>query len=406
MQCIGRGAYSNVFALDNVAYKIPYEWVIDTTHTVLREGLLLAKGHGPPFVGLCADDEKFMGLAMRRAARGLDSASATVKQFKPSKWAPAIRNWLLQLLRQLAMLHEAELIHADIKPQNILIMENGSAVLSDFGLARRSGSDFVVNAYTTTYRAPELEADPNKCADWQCDIWALGVSIIDCILFALEVDGSPLVSAKPWRDFYDYDTFCTNLEPLGSPDVVQVLWSMVQMGPRPKAEALGQLLQGEEPILGFNFSTKSYQGCVAPDFHIWVPMDLAPLNSVPNTSIVTAKTICENVCNIVQLPYTVVWPNAMHLFCILSRARFGLESAPYKSIIIQATIASVLCIFLVREAHKLRLQYAAKICSVDLLTFEGLLSKALLIAIHFHDWSDGLWGLSASTESAVATSGT
>lgn len=396
MHCIGRGAYSNVYALesDAVAYKIPFDWVVDTTHTVLREGLLLAKGHGPTLVGLCADGESFVGLAMKRAARSLDSASATVRQQRPSRWPHYITTWLKAILEQLVRLHEAHIIHADIKPQNILIMEDSSAVLSDFGLSRRSGSDFVVNAYTPTYRAPELESDANFRADLPCDIWALGASFVDAIVYALDsVDSFDAGTSRPWRSWSDMDTFQRLLQPAGS-SVAGVLWSMVQRLSRPTAteclERLGPI--GDAKTISFNFSTKVYPGFEAPDFHLWAPIDLAPVNSVNAMSIATAKTICDNVCNIIQLPYTVVWPNAMHLFCILSRAGFGLESAPYKSIIIQATIASVMTIFLVREAHKLRLQYAAKICSIDLLTFETLLSKALLIAIHFHEWSDGLWG--------------
>ena len=60
-----------------------------------------------------------------------------------TKWiqsAPRSRREILELLSGvadgLAAAHDAEILHRDIKPHNILVMRSGHAKLADFGLAR------------------------------------------------------------------------------------------------------------------------------------------------------------------------------------------------------------------------------------------------------------------------------
>ncbi|CAF3459513.1 unnamed protein product [Rotaria sp. Silwood1] len=47
-----------------------------------------------------------------------------------------IRNFTQQLLTAVSVLHNHSIFHRDIKPQNILITNNGILKLADFGLAR------------------------------------------------------------------------------------------------------------------------------------------------------------------------------------------------------------------------------------------------------------------------------
>ena len=50
-------------------------------------------------------------------------------------------NYLLQVLSALAAAHSAGVIHRDIKPQNILLRADGSALLADFGIALLTRDD-------------------------------------------------------------------------------------------------------------------------------------------------------------------------------------------------------------------------------------------------------------------------
>ncbi|KEG10945.1 protein kinase [Trypanosoma grayi] len=86
-----------------------------------------------------------------------------------------------QLVQALHYLHSNRIMHRDMKPQNILIGQNGSVKLADFGFARSMSYNTMVLTSikgTPLYMAPELvqEQPYNHCAD----LWSLG-----CILYEL-----------------------------------------------------------------------------------------------------------------------------------------------------------------------------------------------------------------------------
>jgi len=94
-----------------------------------------------------------------------------------------------QVLRGLEFCHSHNVIHRDVKPENILISNSGVVKLCDFGFARTlaTGPGEVFTDYVATrwYRAPELLVGDVKYGK-AVDIWAVG-----CLLFEM-VTGDPL----------------------------------------------------------------------------------------------------------------------------------------------------------------------------------------------------------------------
>jgi serine/threonine-protein kinase len=77
----------------------------------------------------------------------------------------------------LAAIHGAGIVHRDVKPDNMLRMEDGRLVLSDFGLATDLPDSTMVSVFVGTphYMAPEVrEGDP---ATTRSDVWSLGVAL-------------------------------------------------------------------------------------------------------------------------------------------------------------------------------------------------------------------------------------
>ena len=105
-----------------------------------------------------------------------------------------VRSIALQLIRALQHLHENNIIHRDIKPQNILICTNGTVKICDFGFAKALESSAMICSFkgTPLYMAPEVIYQ--KPYNESADIWSLGV-----LLYELYT-GKPPYNATEWNE--------------------------------------------------------------------------------------------------------------------------------------------------------------------------------------------------------------
>ena len=93
-------------------------------------------------------------------------------------------SYMLQLTSALFYAHQHNIIHRDIKPQNIFVMPDGTIKLGDFGIAQAEGMD---DSFTKTseivgsvhYLAPEISQ--GKPASIQSDIYATGVTFYELL---------------------------------------------------------------------------------------------------------------------------------------------------------------------------------------------------------------------------------
>ncbi|MGW2326537.1 protein kinase domain-containing protein [Streptomyces sp. NPDC001700] len=144
----------------------------------VREARTIARVHHPHVVGVhdLIEFEDRLWITMELVdGPSLDRHLAAVGPLSPPRTAALG----LQLLSALEAVHAVGALHRDIKPANILLRPDGSAVLTDFGIAALEGDDSLTSAGellgSIGYMAPErLTADEIGPPS---DLWALGATL-------------------------------------------------------------------------------------------------------------------------------------------------------------------------------------------------------------------------------------
>jgi len=96
-----------------------------------------------------------------------------------------LSRWLLPLLDAIGRVHAAGVVHADLKPANVMFRAPGEPVLSDFGLAQRA--DAAIEGGSVGYMSPERVLGTARGASE--DLYALG-RLVEDVWAALELDPS------------------------------------------------------------------------------------------------------------------------------------------------------------------------------------------------------------------------
>ena len=88
-----------------------------------------------------------------------------------------------QLVSAVVEAHKKNIIHRDIKPQNVLVKDDGTVKMADFGIATVSDALQLTQADTVLgsvhYLAPELAR--GEAASYQSDVYALGITFYELL---------------------------------------------------------------------------------------------------------------------------------------------------------------------------------------------------------------------------------
>ncbi|WP_195988890.1 Stk1 family PASTA domain-containing Ser/Thr kinase [Clostridium sp. D53t1_180928_C8] len=104
----------------------------------------------------------------------------------------------VQIAKALECAHRNNIIHRDVKPQNILVTESGLVKVTDFGIAKSSTSATITNTTTIMGSAHYLSPEQAKGTfiDLRSDIYSLGIVLYEMVTGILPFDGeSPVTIA-------------------------------------------------------------------------------------------------------------------------------------------------------------------------------------------------------------------
>jgi eukaryotic-like serine/threonine-protein kinase len=202
LERIGRGAFGEVYRawdskLDReVALKLLPEQPAqrDRGTAIIEEGRLLARVRHPNVVTIYGADrvDNRVGLWMELIdGETLQQALDRGRRF-------SVRETIdvgIEVAGAMAAVHDAGLLHRDVKPHNLMLAADGRVVLMDFGTGhdRRSGDDAVLSG-TPLYLAPELLAGGGPSV--ASDIYSLGVVLFYQLARSYPVSGNSLMDLR------------------------------------------------------------------------------------------------------------------------------------------------------------------------------------------------------------------
>lgn len=197
IRSLGSGGFGSVFLAKDtwldikVAIKVPHKQSVEL-YKLLKEPRLQAALNHPNIVRmLAAEKEKNVFFFVMEYVKGRTLERILEKE-KVLEAEPAI-----DLVKQVAFgvehAHKNKIIHRDLRPSNIMVTEDGTAKITDFGTSAWLNS--VPYASTRIgsppYMAPEQFLGK---ASYASDIYSLG-----CILYEMLIGRPPIFDPDPFK---------------------------------------------------------------------------------------------------------------------------------------------------------------------------------------------------------------
>ena len=203
LELIGRGGMANVYKakchrLDRlVAVKILHSDLAqnaDFRRRFMDESRAVAQLSHPNIVSVydvsCSDDVDYIVMEL------IDGV--TLKQYMERRgqmdWREAL-HFITQIMRGLSHAHSRGIIHRDIKPQNIMVLRDGSVKVADFGIAclANQGQTLTQEALGSVHYISPEQARGDRI-DARSDIYSAGVVLYEMLTGRLPFEGDSAVS--------------------------------------------------------------------------------------------------------------------------------------------------------------------------------------------------------------------
>lgn len=121
----------------------------------------------------------------------------TLKSYIEKKGKLSVREAVgigIQIASGLEAAHNSHIIHRDIKPQNILISRDGTAKVTDFGIAKAASSNTITASAMGSVHYISPEQARGGFSDEKSDVYSLGVTMYEMLSGTLPFTGESAVA--------------------------------------------------------------------------------------------------------------------------------------------------------------------------------------------------------------------
>lgn len=121
----------------------------------------------------------------------------TLKEYINKKGKLSVReatSIAIQVCMGLEAAHAQNIVHRDVKPQNIIISTDGKVKVTDFGIARAASSNTISSNAMGSVHYSSPEQVRGGYADSKSDIYSLGITLYEMITGRVPFDGDTTVS--------------------------------------------------------------------------------------------------------------------------------------------------------------------------------------------------------------------
>uniref|UniRef100_A0A0E0IN43 non-specific serine/threonine protein kinase n=1 Tax=Oryza nivara TaxID=4536 RepID=A0A0E0IN43_ORYNI len=185
---------------------------------------------------------------------------------------PALLGVVMDVSKGMSYLHQNNIIHRDLKTANLLMDENGTVKVADFGVARVKAQSGVMTAETGTYRWMAPEVIEHKPYDHKADVFSFGILMwelltgkipyeyltpLQAAVGVVQKGLRPTIPKNAHAKLSELLQKCWQQEPAERPDFSEILETLQRI-----AEEVGDEHDGKhkEKILGGLFSALRGRG--------------------------------------------------------------------------------------------------------------------------------------------------
>ena len=216
----------------------------------MREARVVAKLEHKNIVGIydVGENGEYFYLAMEYLdGKTLEDVLAEKEKLAPRDATRVVRDVALAL----DSAHRQGIIHRDIKPDNIMILPDGTVKVTDFGLAKAKGGRADITRAGVILGTPFFMS-PEQCErkelDIRSDLYSLGVTYYNAV-----TGKKPFEGGKPAEIMFSHineEPIPPNLlEPTLAYEVTAVVLKLMRKDRRERYQSPGELLAALEPLL-------------------------------------------------------------------------------------------------------------------------------------------------------------